>query len=90
MGPDTEKKWKVYAQKTLQREMGRALIKSTDLAQQLGIKPNTLAKRIRHGTFTAGFFLQVLEILGVEELNLKEIKRREGHVMQPLWSRNKI
>ena len=81
MGPDTEKKWKFYAQKTLQREMGRALIKSTDLAQQLGIKPNTLAKRIRQGTFTAGFFLQVLEILGVEEINLKEIKKREEDIM---------
>jgi hypothetical protein len=79
MKPDTEKKWMHYAQRTLQREMGHALIKSIDLAQQLGIKPNTLAKRIRQGAFTAGFFLQALEALGIEEINLKEIEKREGN-----------
>jgi hypothetical protein len=46
----------------------------------LGVKPDTLAKRIKHGAFTAGFFLQALEALGVEQINLKDIKKKEAGI----------
>ena len=80
MQSSTEKEWRAYAQRTLKREMGHALIKSNELANQLGVKPDTLAKRIKHGAFTAGFFLQALEALGVEQINLKDIKKKEAGI----------
>ena len=72
-----EQEWRIYAQRTLKREMGRALIKTNELANHLGIKPDTLAKRIRNASFTAGFFFQAMEFLGVTEINLAEIKKKE-------------
>ncbi len=73
-----EKEWRAYAKTTLKREMGSALVKPTELAARLKMSPDNLVKKIRRGAFSAGFFLEALEALGVEEINIKYIKKRES------------
>jgi len=74
----TEKEWQFYLQKTLRREMGKALLKPTKLAVLLKIRPDTLAKKIRRGGFSAGFLFQALEVIGVDQINIKDIKEKES------------
>ncbi len=77
MPKDAEKKWNAYAQRTLKREMGKFLVTNVLLAQKLNLNPEAIQKKIIRGSFSAGFFLQVLDVLGVKTIDISEIKRLE-------------
>jgi len=71
----TEKEWRNFAKKSLKKEIRASLISMNDLAEILGIKANSLRSKILHGNFSAGFFLQVMDILSVENIKLEDLKK---------------
>lgn len=80
MRQNLEKKWRIYAQRVLKREMGHSLVKPAELAEKLGISADSLRIKIRRAGFSAGFFLQALDALEVKNIDIEEIKRLEKDV----------
>ncbi len=77
MTKDLEKKWRFYARRILKREMGKALISPDKLSKKLGTNAESIRIKLRREAFSAGFFLMVLDILKVKNIDLEEIKRLE-------------
>ncbi len=70
-----DKEYQAKAKGLLRAEMARRNLSYEDLAQKLqsiGIEesPKNLSNKIGRGSFTAGFFLQCLEAIGVQDLRL--------------------
>lgn len=65
-----EKQLSLYAKSVLKSAMGRKLIKVPELAEKLGMTPNTLSIKLCRATFSAGFFLTVLYVLGAKDLTI--------------------
>ena len=72
-----EKKWRFYARRIIKREMGRNLVSPAELSKRLGCNAESLRLKLRREGFSAGFFLMVLDVLKVKNINLEEIKRLE-------------
>ena len=70
MASKNEEKLSLYAKKFLKSEMGRKLIKISDLAKTMEVDKLTLGNKIARGTFSAGFFLEVLQALGTKEMTI--------------------
>ena len=67
--------WKAQAKQIIRAELKRRNLSYADLAERMaaiGLKVNdrTLANKIGSGGFSAVFFLQVMEALGVKNLPL--------------------
>ena len=67
--------WKAQAKQTIRAELKRRDLSYADLATRMaaiGLKVNdrTLANKIATGSFSAVFFLQVMEAIGVKNLQL--------------------
>lgn len=67
--------WKAQAKQIIRAELRRRDLSYADLAQSMeviGLKVNdrTLANKIAAGGFSAVFFLQVMEAIGVKNLSL--------------------
>ena len=67
--------WKAQAKQLIRAELKRRDLSYVDLAQRMdviGLKVNdrTLANKIATGAFSAVFFLQVMEAIGVKNLPL--------------------
>lgn len=68
-----DKEYQAKAKGLLKAEMARRNLSYEGLADKLkgiGIEesPKNLSNKISRGSFTAGFFIQCLEALGVQEL----------------------
>ena len=75
MPDDLDKQYQAKAKGLLRAEMARRNLSYEDLAEKLkgiGIEesPKNLSNKIGRGSFTAGFMLQCLEAIGVEDLRL--------------------
>lgn len=67
--------WKAQAKQIIRAELKRRDLSYADLAERMegiGIKANdrTLANKISSGGFSAVFFLQVMEAIGVKNVRL--------------------
>ena len=67
--------WKAQAKQLIRAELKRRDLSYADLAvrmEAIGLKVNdrTIAKKIATGSFSAVFFLQVMEAVGVKNLPL--------------------
>ncbi len=67
--------WKAQAKQLIRAELRRRDLSYADLAQRMaaiGLKVNdrTIANKIATGSFSAVFFLQVMEAIGVKTLPL--------------------
>ncbi len=67
--------WKAQAKQLIRAELKRRDLSYVDLAQRMdaiGLKVNdrTLANKIATGAFSAVFFLQVMDAIGVKTLQL--------------------
>jgi len=67
--------WKAQAKQIIRAELKRRDLSYVDLAQRMdaiGLKVNdrTLANKIATGSFSAVFFLQVMEAIGAKNLQL--------------------
>ncbi len=76
MPEDLDKQYQAKAKGLLRAEMARRNLSYEDLAQKLqsiGIEesPKNLSNKVGRGSFTAGFFLQCLEAIGVQDLRLQ-------------------
>lgn len=69
------KKWQSRVKGILRAELARRQLTYKDLAQRLetmGVKENerNIANKIGRGTFTAVFFFQCMEAIGVQTIHL--------------------
>ena len=76
----TEDRWKTQAKQLIRAEMKRRSLSYADLAnrmQGLGLDANerTLANKIAAGGFSAAFFLQCMEAIGVNAIHLTDSSR---------------
>ncbi len=72
----SEANWKDYAKGLLKAEITRRNLNYIDVAERLekiGIheSPQNLSNKIGRGTFGAIFMLQVLQVIGCNELQIK-------------------
>jgi len=72
--------WKTKAKQLIRAEMKRRTLSYADLAsrmQELGLAANerTLANKIAAGGFSAAFFLQCMEAIGVNTIHLADSSR---------------
>ncbi len=70
-----DKEYQAKAKGLLKAEMARRNLSYEDLAEKLkgiGVEesPKNLSNKVGRGSFTAGFMLQCLEVIGVKELHL--------------------
>lgn len=68
--------WKAQAKQIIRAELKRRDLSYADLAQRMegiGLRVNdrTLANKIATGSFSAVFFLQTMEAIGVKNLQLE-------------------
>lgn len=71
----TEKEWKDYAKGLLKGELAKRninYIELTDRLGKIGVHENSqnLSNKIARGSFSAVFMLQVLHVLGSDQLSL--------------------
>jgi hypothetical protein len=76
----TKNDWKTQAKQIIRAEMKRRSLSYADLAgrmQGLGLDANkrTLANKIAAGGFSAAFFLQCMEAIGVNTIHLADSSR---------------
>lgn len=72
-----DKEWKDYARGLIKGELARRNINYVELAsllEKVGVHENSqnLSNKIARGTFSAVFFLQVLHVIGCENVELKK------------------
>ena len=71
----TDWKWKTQAKQLIRAEMKRRDLSYADLAKRmegigLAVNERTIANKIATGGFSAAFFLQAMEAIGVKNLQL--------------------
>jgi len=62
--------WSQRAKNLLRAEMTRKGVSTKQLAELVGENERSLANKISRGSFTAGFMLECLEAIGVNDLRL--------------------
>jgi hypothetical protein len=72
-----DKEWKDYARGLIKGELARRNINYVELAsllKKVGAHENSqnLSNKIARGTFSSVFFLQVLHVIGCENVELKK------------------
>lgn len=75
----TDKEWKDFARGLIKSELAKRNINFIELAERLaaiGVHENAqnLSNKIGRGTFSAVFMLQVLEVIGCVEVEIKSYK----------------
>lgn len=70
MSAENEKILGVYAKKLLKSEMGKKLVRVSDLAKKLEVDPFLLSNKIARGKFSAGFLLEALRAVGTKEISI--------------------
>jgi hypothetical protein len=74
----TTRDWQTQAKQIIRAELKRRDLSYKDLAQRMeaiGLKANerTIANKIARGGFTAAFFLQCMEAIGVRAIHLDNV-----------------
>jgi hypothetical protein len=76
MAPTKRRNWKAEVKGTLKAELARQNLRYADLVERLaaiGIRDNelNLKNKINRGTFSAIFFLQCMQAIGVRTIHLE-------------------
>jgi hypothetical protein len=71
----TNRDWQALVKRVIRAELARRRISYADLAERLaaiGVKDNerNISNKVNRGTFSAVFFLQCMEAIGVKKLQI--------------------
>jgi uncharacterized protein DUF6471 len=87
----TSRDWQAKVKGLLRAELARRQLSYVDLAERLeaiGIKedPRNIKNKIGRGSFTAVFFFQCMEAIGVQNIHLNGMTDDRGSA----WQRNRL